>query len=211
MVTSPSCGTGSGKPETPCASASTSKALATGDQLGAQRGERDVVAEWHRRTAYTGPVEPLFHLHQADTGLVVAGEDGALDRRRAAPAGQEREVQVHHRDLPEQPRRDDAAVRHHDRELDAGGRQVVHVVGDGQPSSVAASLTGLGVASCPGRGGGRAGDAECDVVAGVDQGAQRRHSHVGGAEVRQPGHPFTVGQRVATTWWDGRPGAGVSG
>ena len=88
-VTSPACGTGSGRPATPWASASTTSALATVDQLVAQRGERDVVVERHGAHGVDGSgVEPLFHLHQADTGLVVAGEDGALDRapRRASAA-----------------------------------------------------------------------------------------------------------------------------
>ena len=39
-------------------------------------------------------VEAGVDAHDADPGLGVAGEDGPLDRRRAAPAGQEREVQV---------------------------------------------------------------------------------------------------------------------
>ena len=42
-----------------------------------------------------GPgVEPFLHLHHHHAGLVVAGHDGALDRRRAAPARQQRGVEV---------------------------------------------------------------------------------------------------------------------
>ena len=40
-------------------------------------------------------VEPGFDAHEAHAGLGVAREDRPLDGRRAAPAGQEREVQVH--------------------------------------------------------------------------------------------------------------------
>ena len=40
-------------------------------------------------------VEALLDLHDADAGLGISGEDRALDRRRAAPARQEREVHVH--------------------------------------------------------------------------------------------------------------------
>ena len=39
-------------------------------------------------------IEPLVHLHDGDAGLPVAGEDGALDRRRAAPARQQRGMDV---------------------------------------------------------------------------------------------------------------------
>ena len=196
MVTSPSWGTGSGRPATPWASASTTSALATVTSSLAQRGERDVVVEWARcARRRRARIEPLLHLHEADARLAVAGQDGALDGRRAAPARQEREVQVHHRDLLEQPRRDDAAVGHHDRELDAGRRQVVHVVGHGEPELGGRHLDRarrlLLAPAAPAVG---ARDAECDVVARRDQRAQRRHGHVGGTEIRQAGHPLTVGQ-----------------
>ena len=95
----------------------------------------------------------------------------------------------------EEPGRDDAAVGHHDRELDAGARQVVHVVGDGEPELGGGHLDGAGrlrLAAAAAAVGAR--HAECDVVTRGDQRAQRRHRHVRGAEVRQAGHPFTVGQ-----------------
>ena len=51
-----------------------------------------------RRARSTGAgVEPLLQLHQAHAGDVVAGQQRPLDRRRAAPARQQREVQVDHR------------------------------------------------------------------------------------------------------------------
>ena len=43
----------------------------------------------HRPGIQTG-----FHLHQADAGLGVAGEHGTLDRRRTAPARQQRGMHV---------------------------------------------------------------------------------------------------------------------
>ena len=123
MVASPCWGTGAGKPATPSASASTTSALATATNSWRERGQRDLVVERHRAHGVDRTrVEPLLHLHEAHAGLAVAGEDGAFDRRRTAPAGQQREVQVDHRDLLEQPGRDDAAVRHDDRELDARRR-----------------------------------------------------------------------------------------
>ena len=75
-------------------------------------------------------------------------------------------------------------------------------------------MTGLGVVlAAPAPAAVGPGDAECDVVAGVDQCAQRRHRHVRGAEVRQAGHPLTVGQRRVRDDVVRRPaaGAGVSG
>ncbi len=50
------------------------------------------------RSAYTGTgVEALLDLHDAHAGLVVAGQQGPLDRRRAPPSRQQREVEVDHR------------------------------------------------------------------------------------------------------------------
>ena len=75
------------------------------------------------------------------------------------------------------------------------------------PSSVAASLTGLGVRSvAPAAPAIGPGHAHGDVVAGAGQRAQGRHRQVGGAEIRQAGHPFTVGQRSGAA-----AGAGVGG
>ena len=61
-------------------------------------------------------IQAGLHLHQADAGLLVAGFDGALDRRRAAPAGQQRGMHVPAavlRDV-EHRLRQDQAVGHHD-------------------------------------------------------------------------------------------------
>ncbi len=40
-------------------------------------------------------VETRLDPHEIDTGLEITGQDRPLDRRGAAPAGQEREVHVH--------------------------------------------------------------------------------------------------------------------
>ena len=39
-------------------------------------------------------IEALFHFHHRDAGLAIARHDGALDRRCAAPARQQRAVQI---------------------------------------------------------------------------------------------------------------------
>ena len=39
-------------------------------------------------------IEPGLHLHDGDAGFGIAGQDRALDRRRAAPARQQRGVDV---------------------------------------------------------------------------------------------------------------------
>ena len=39
-------------------------------------------------------IEPFVHAHHANARLLIAGHDGALDRRRAAPARQERGMEV---------------------------------------------------------------------------------------------------------------------
>jgi hypothetical protein len=61
-------------------------------------------------------IQPLFHLHQADAGAIVAGFDRALDRRRAAPARQQRGVHVPaamHRDVEHRLRQQQAIGHHH--------------------------------------------------------------------------------------------------
>ena len=53
------------------------------------RADRDLAREHHR-----AGVEPGFHAHDADARPRVAGEDRARDRRCAAPARQQRSVDV---------------------------------------------------------------------------------------------------------------------
>ena len=60
-----------------------------------QRTGRFLRADRRRPLEVHGPrVEPGIHLHDADAGHGVAGQHGALDRRRAAPTRQQRRVQV---------------------------------------------------------------------------------------------------------------------
>ena len=80
--------------------------------------------------------------------------------------------------------------------LHPGRREVVHVVGD-RDAELGGRLLDrarrrLRAAAAPAIGPGY---AEGDVVAGLDECAQRWDGQFGGAEVRQAGHPLTVGQR----------------
>jgi hypothetical protein len=68
-------------------------------------------------------VETGFHAHDGDAGLRVAGLDRAMDRRRAAPARQQRGMDVDAaaaREVEHGLRQDQAVGRHH-HELGAGG------------------------------------------------------------------------------------------
>jgi hypothetical protein len=107
------------------------------DQAPAQRGQAVVQAG---RGVGLGDGQALFqqhvagvqariHLHDGDAGLGVAGLDGAVDGRRAAPARQQRGVDVEAAQARrvEHPLRQDQAVggHHHHvglRGLDGGAR-----------------------------------------------------------------------------------------
>ena len=65
------------------------------DEPGAQLARGLVAPIGVRSRANTGPVSRPLERHDAHAGLGVAGEDRPLDRRRAAPARQQREVHVH--------------------------------------------------------------------------------------------------------------------
>ena len=120
MVTSPCCGTGSGSPDSPPARVSTRRSPPTATRR--RRSSSSVTSSSRgtvpHRVDRPG-VEARLDLHDTDTGLGVAGEDRPLDRGGTAPAGQEREVEVHHRHDVEQAGRDDPAVGHHHGELDS--------------------------------------------------------------------------------------------
>ena len=141
------------------------------DQLVAQRGQVRVVADGHGEPCVDRTrVEPFLDLHQTDTRLPIAGQQRPLDRRRTAPAGQQREVQVDHRDTFEQRDRNDAPVRHDDGQLDPGFGHILHGVRNRE-----AELEGGGLhrARCdrapPAPPPVRPGHAQCDVMPGVDQ------------------------------------------
>ena len=84
------------------------------------RRDRDGLGKQHR----TG-VEAGVHLHDGDAGDVVAGFDRALDRRCAAPARQQRGVNVQAAVTRqrEQPRRQDQPVGGDDDHLGRGGTE----------------------------------------------------------------------------------------
>ncbi len=64
-------------------------------QLIVQIAGRRIVADRHAlRHGDRAGVETFLHLHHHHPGLVVAGHDGAMDRRRAAPARQERGMKI---------------------------------------------------------------------------------------------------------------------
>ena len=94
-----------------------------------------------------------FEAHQAHAGLGVAGEDRPLDRRRAAPARQQREVQVHEAERQRLEQRDAGAAGRTRRRRRARRRTRATLVDDsralsgvrtGSPSSIAACFTGDG-------------------------------------------------------------------
>ena len=107
MVGSPSWGSGTGRPASPPAR-STRSAAACLDQFGAQRRQVGVLADGHHATARRpGPVSSPSSSFMRQTPVsLVSGEDRPLDRRRAPPAGQEREMQVDHGDAVEQGHRE---------------------------------------------------------------------------------------------------------
>ncbi len=135
-----------------------------------------------------GPgVEALLDLHQAHPRLAVAGEEGPLDRRRAAPARQQREVEVDHRHLGEHVGLDDLPEGDHDRQVDLGGEHVVDLVRhrDGELHRRRLDRAGRQ------RGAPAAAlvdprHHQRDLEAGVDECTQRRDRHLRGAEEGQP-------------------------
>ena len=108
------CGCGRASPAARSESASTN---AVAPELGQARGERARrLARRDRRrhpVQHRPAVQPFVHLHDADTGLALSGENRVLDRRRAAEAGQQRGVHVDHsaRERPGAPRASGCARR----------------------------------------------------------------------------------------------------
>ncbi|MNN17343.1 hypothetical protein D3C81_1305270 [compost metagenome] len=91
--------------------------------------ERAGGVQWADRHGFAGEhgarVEPFVHLHQRDAGLGVAGLDGAVDRGRAAPARQQRGVDVQ-APIARQGQhlgRQDQAVGGHHHDIGRRGRQ----------------------------------------------------------------------------------------
>ena len=124
MTPASGCGRGCSRP-------AAASAEAAHRQLAAERRE----ARQQRRAGVVGGdrrrldqqdragVEAGVHLHQGDAGLGVAGLDRPLDRRGAAPARQQRRMDVDAAEprQREQPRRQDQAVGGDDDRLGRGG------------------------------------------------------------------------------------------
>ena len=128
-------------------------------------------------------VEALLDRHQAHTGGGVAGQDGALDRRGAPPAGQQREVDVDQGQAIEHVLFDDAPEGHHHAQLGARGHHVLGLVTHGQAEFQRGRLdragTGRFVAAAPLVG---PADDEGDVMTGLDEGSERHRGRLGRAE-----------------------------
>ena len=109
---------------------STSSSGADLDELVAQLGERGRRSPIGTSTlAYTPPVSSPSSTAITHTPVtVVAGEQRPLDRRRAAPTRQQREVEVDHRQLGQHVRLDELPEGDDDTELGADPDHVVDVV-----------------------------------------------------------------------------------
>ncbi len=141
-------------------------------------------------------VQPLGHAHDLDAGDLVPRHDRPLDGRRAAPAGQERGVEVE----AAQPRRvengggQDLAEGHHHGGVEAEGREGRDLVGvthgeRGADRHAMGQGEGVGrrglqlMAAAP--GGGRLRIDGRDLVARVQQGGETGHGEVGGSQESQ--------------------------
>ena len=149
------------------------------DPLVSRGIDRDAVAREHRAR-----VEAGFDLHEADAGLLVTGEQRALDGRGAAPARQEREVNVHEteRERIEQGGGQQLPERDDDARFGAARGDVVddltgfHRRGDRQ-AELGRGLLHRRRIRAPSPRAARVGlrDDERDFVARRDQRAQRRN------------------------------------
>ena len=132
-------------------------------------------------------VKALGHGHQADTGHLVAGQQGPFHRSGPPPPGQQGEVQVHHRYLPQHLHTYDPAEGDHHAKVGTAAGHRIQVVGHGE-----AQVCGQGAH----RGGGwsrtppttplgRRHDQH-HLVARIVQRGQRRYGHLGVPQVHQP-------------------------
>jgi FlaG/FlaF family flagellin (archaellin) len=157
---------------------------------GVGGGNRRAFRQQHR-----AGIETFVHAHDGDAGLGVAGEDGAMDGGGAAPARQQRSMDV---DAAEDRRIEEAFGQDMAVGDDDGGIEVERLedlrllfglqgarradrqtefVGelmDGCSSLLLAATRGLG---------GPGVDAD-DIVTGFGQGTEGRHGEGGGAEER---------------------------
>ena len=100
-----------------------------GGLLGAQIGSGHRRRDRNDDTAkHRTGVEPCLEPHQADTRFIVTGEQCPLDRRRATPARQQREVHVDHRHHVEHVRLDQLTERHHHPQVGGDPEDIVDSV-----------------------------------------------------------------------------------
>ena len=136
-------------------------------------------------------VQTFVDGHDADAGIDVAGQDGPLHRGRAPPAGQQREVDVHHRHLLEHVRLDELAEGDDHAELDwrLEGEDVVDLVGNGDAGGRGRGADRTGQQRSPAAPLLlRLGDGEGDVMAVADQRFQGDDRRLRRSEESQP-HP----------------------
>ena len=126
--------------------------------------------------ASTGPVSSPASSRMTHTPVLgVAGQDGPLHRRRPPPAGQQREVHVDHGDDVEDALPGRCGRRPRPRQLGAQRRDVVEAVVTGEPEIEGGLLDRAGRdARAPAPAGVGPAHHQGDVVAGGDQGLERR-------------------------------------
>ena len=138
-------------------------------------------------------VEPLLHLHHHHAGLGIARHDRAVDRRGAAPARQQRRVQIEaaERKGLEDRLRQDEPIGDDDRHIRAmAARDAFGVRGPqrrgrehrhGEAARLALDRARRELQAAAPGGLGRAGIDRRDLVAAADDLDERRHREVGRA------------------------------
>ena len=134
-------------------------------------------------------VQAFVERHQADSGPVVAGEDGSFHRRCAPPAWKKREMQVHHRHLSKHIGADERPEGHDDAELDVCVQDVGYAARHREPELERALLHRRRRERAPAAattvGGGH---DKRHVVAGIVQGPQEADRDLRRAEESEPCH-----------------------
>ncbi len=160
-----------------------------GGEPGAQLPGGLVLADRHRGAGVDRPgVQPLLERHQADAGRRVAGQDGALDRRGASPAREQREVGVHHREPLQDLGTHEPAEGDDDAELGAAVDDVARALAHGDPALEREKLHRRGCwGATPPAAAVGAADHQHDLVARPDERAEDRGRDLRGAEEGEAG------------------------